>query len=119
MIKQIILENIEIDGTENNLVVSNVSGKIVKVLYKPRKVEAEVNLKILTKEGEEVMSVSDMGVYYPRANISTQKKGVNSIDMSGDKTDYFYFYDKLFLNISTNNSIQDTVVEKIVIIYEE
>ncbi len=119
MIKQILIKNIEIDGTENNLVVSNVSGKILKVLYKPRKAEAEVTLKILTKENEEVMNVSKSGVYYPRANVSSQKMDVDSVDLSGDKTDYFYFYEMLFFNISTNSSIKDIVVEKIVVIYEE
>lgn len=121
MIKEIILENIKIDGTEKSLMKTKISGKILKVLYQPViNLNVETTFKLFTKENEQVLNVKEEGVYYPRANISTQKMDIDSVDLSGDKTDYFYFNKFLIFKFLTNTEVEDkVVVDKVVIIYEE
>jgi hypothetical protein len=120
MIKELLIENIEIEDTENSFAINNISGKVLKILYKPTKEnDSKITFKLFTKEGEQIVNISDEGVYYPRANVSSQKMEVDSVDMSGDKTDYYYFYQKLFFNFVSDSPVNGKVVDRITIIYEE
>lgn len=121
MIKEITLNNIELEGIEKELSLQNISGKILKIFYKPVQDIGEINLTILTREGEELINTSEPGLYYPRANISAEKNLVGSIDVQGtDRFDYYYFNRFLLFRISSNNPLKkQVVINKIIIIYEE
>lgn len=121
MIKEILLENVELkEGEiEKNIIKKNVSGKILKILYEPIE-EEKVRFKVFTKEGEEVMNIIEKGVYYPRANISQQKLIDNSsIDLEGDRIDYFYFNKGLLFNFSVDNvNYSGKIIKKVIILYD-
>lgn len=120
MIQEITLNNISIkNGESKEFKATGYSGKILKVLYEP--VEGlEVTFKMFTKEGEEIMNVSEKGVYYPRVDISNQKYRESAIvNMEQGQTDYFYFYESLFFEFSVNNpNYSGEIVKKVVLIYD-
>ena len=121
MIKEITLKDIEI-GQESNkdIIKKNVSGKILKIQVVVGEVNAGMNLKILTREGETVLNVSGSGVYYPRSNISSQKLMEGSINMEGDKMDYYYFYNGLLFNITKSNpKFEGVIIERVTILYDD
>ncbi|MCP6727457.1 MAG: hypothetical protein KJI69_05610 [Patescibacteria group bacterium] len=119
MIKEIKLENIEISDGEKNIVAQNIQGKILKVLFNPANVNSEVRLRIFTKEGEMVLNVTQKGLYYPRANVSSEKMSTGAISFLGDSKDYYYFNGELLFNITTSNpNVEGIIINKLVLIYE-
>lgn len=117
MIKEYTIKNINLKGTERNLLIE-ISGKILKVLYKPIEGLGDINLQILTKETEEVLNTPVGGLYYPRVNISQQKDEVSTLDFPGEQMDYYYF-NTLLVSISSQTELNEPVIEQITIIYDE
>ena len=62
MIKELKLENIEIEDGEKNIVAQSGQGKILKVLFNPTEVNSGVRLRIFTKEGEMILNVTQGGL---------------------------------------------------------
>lgn len=119
MIRELKLENIEISDGEKNIIAQNVQGKILKVLFNPANVNSEVRLRIFTKEGEMVLNVTQEGLYYPRANVSSEKTSTGAISFLGDNKDYYYFNGELLFNITTSNpNVEGIIINKLVLIYE-
>ena len=118
MIKELILENIEISDGEKNIVAQNIQGKILKVLFNPS--GENVRLRIFTKEGEKILDVTQKGLYYPRANISSEKMLTNTFSHEGDDKDYYYFNKGLLFNITTSNpEFEGIAIDRIILIYQE
>jgi len=119
MIKELRLENIEIEDGEKNIVAQNIQGKILKVLFNPANVNSEVRLRIFTKEGEMILNVTQRGLYYPRANVSSEKMLDYTFSPRGDDKDYYYFNGELLFNITTSNpNVEGIIINKLVLIYE-
>lgn len=117
MIKEMKLENIEVEGGEKNIVAQSGQGKILKVLFNPTKVNSGVRLRIFTKEGEMVMNVTQKGLYYPRANVSSEKNLDYGFARETDRKDYYYFKDGLLFNITTNDTFEGVAVDELVLMY--
>lgn len=118
MIKELILENIEIEDGEKNIVAQNIQGKILKVLFNPS--GENVRLRIFTKEGEKILDVTQKGLYYPRANISSEKMLTSTFSHEGDYKDYYYFNKGLLFNITTSNpEFEGIAIDRIILIYQE
>ncbi|KKN11417.1 hypothetical protein LCGC14_1026720 [marine sediment metagenome] len=119
MIKEMKIENIEISEGEKNIVAQNAGGKILKVLFNPTEANSGVRLRIFTKEGEMIMDVIQEGLYYPRANVSSEKMLVNTFSPAGDNKDYYYFNRGLLFNITTTNpNFEGVVIDRIILIYQ-
>ena len=123
MIKDLIIENIKIESgkTETLFVKRNISGKILKIAYRisPEAI-SKPKLQIFTREGEEILGVDETGVYYPRANISSQKMQTNAVGYLGDKFDYFYFTKGLLFKVVKNSPVdEDVIIDKIIVVYED
>ena len=127
MIREIIIENIsavEEQDEINRIVGVDAQGKILKVFVRfPDVVKdrTDVNLKILTKEGEEIINVSNKddkrAVYYPRVSIEAGKYKENVL--GSENQDYFYFINGLLMSIKMENpKFKGLIIEKIKIIYE-
>ena len=118
MIKELRLENIEIENGEKNIVAQNVEGKILKVLFNPS--GENVRLRIFTKEGEKILDVTQKGLYYPRANVSSEKMLTTTFSHEGDNKDYYYFNRGLLFNITTTNpEYEGIAINRIILIYQE
>ena len=118
MIKELILENVEISDGEKNIVAQNMEGKILKVLFIPS--GENIRLRIFTKEGEKIIDVTQKGLYYPRANVSSEKMLVNTFSHEGDDKDYYYFNKGLLFNITISNpEFEGIAISRLVLIYEE
>ncbi len=119
MIKEMKLENIEISDGEKNIVAQNAEGKILKVLFNPSEANSGVRLRIFTKEGEMIMDVTQKGLYYPRANVSSEKMLSYGFSSGGDNKDYYYFNKGLLFNITTSNpTFEGIVIDRIILIYQ-
>lgn len=119
MIRELKLTNIEMDSGEKNIIAQNVQGKILKVLFKPSTGNHGVRLRIFTKEGEQVMDVTQEGVYYPRSNVSSEKMLGYTYAPEGDHKDYYYINEALFFNLTTQTDFEGFVVDELVLIYED
>ena len=118
MIKEIKMENIEISNGEKNLVALNMEGKILKVLFIPS--GENIRLRIFTKEGEKIIDVTQEGLYYPRANVSSEKMLANTFSPEGDDKDYYYFNKGLLFNITTSNpEFEGVAIDRLILIYQE
>ena len=120
MIRELKLDNIEISNGERNIVAHNIQGNILKVLFNPAEGNHGVRLKIFTKEGELIMDVTQKGLYYPRANVSSEKKTGQAFSHEGDHKDYYYFNKELLFNITTSKpNFEGVVIDRLVLIYED
>ncbi len=120
MIKELKLENIEISNGEKNIVAQNAEGKILKVLFNPAEGNHGVKLRIFTKEGEEIMGVTQKGLYYPRSNVSSEKMLDQAFAPAGDNKDYYYFNKGLLFNITTSNqTFSGKVIDRLILVYED
>ena len=117
MIKEMKLMNVEIEGGEKNIVAQNSQGKILKILFNPTNVNSGVRLKIFTKEGEMILNVTQKGLYYPRANISSEKSEDYAFAREADRKDYYYFKDRLLFNITANEEFEGIVIDELVLMY--
>ena len=117
MIKELKLENIEIEDGEKNIVAQSGQGKILKVLFNPTNVNSGVRLRIFTKEGEMILNVTQKGLYYPRSNVSSEKNEDYAFTRETDKKDYYYFSGELLFNITTSENFEGVVIDKLVLIY--
>ena len=117
MIKELILENVEISNGEKNIVAQNMEGKILKVLFNPS--GENVRLRIFTKEGEKILDVTQKGLYYPRANISSEKMLTNTFSHEGDDKDYYYFNKGLLFNITANPNFEGVVIDRLILMYQD
>ncbi len=120
MIRELNLDNIEINNGERNILAHNIQGKILKVLFNPSTGNHGVRLRIFTKEGELIMDVTQQGLYYPRANVSSEKMVGDAFSHEGDYKDYYYFNKELLFNITTSEpNFEGVVIDKLVLMYEE
>lgn len=114
------LENIEISDGEKNIIAQNAQGKILKVLFNPTDTNSGVRLRIFTKEGEMILNVTQGGLYYPRANVSSEKMLEYSFSPVGDDKDYYYFNEELLFNITTSEpNFEGVVIDRLILIYQE
>ena len=119
MIKEMKLQNIEIEDGEKNMIAQNIQGKILKVLFNPTNVNSGVRLRIFTREGEMILDITQEGLYYPRANVSSEKVVVDTFSPVGDDKDYYYFNKELLFNITTETDFEGIVIDELTLIYEE
>ena len=113
------LEDIEIQGGEKNIVSQNAIGKVLKVLFEPTDANSGVRLRIFTKEGEQILDIKQKGLYYPRANVSSEKMLINTFAPAGDNKDYYYFTKGLLFNITTaNSSFEGIVIDRLILVYD-
>ena len=87
----------------------------MKVLFNPS--GENVRLRIFTKEGEKILDVTQKGLYYPRANISSEKMLTNTFSHEGDHKDYYYFKDGLLFNITESESFEGIIIDELVLMY--
>ena len=119
MIKEMKLMNIEIEDGEKNIVRQRVQGKILKVLFHPSTGNHGVRLKIFTKEGELVLNVTQKGLYYPRANVSSEKCEDYAFARETDRKDYYYFNKGLLFNITANPNFEGVVIDRLILMYQD
>ena len=117
MIKEMKLMNIEIEGGEKNILAQSGQGKILKILFNPTDVNSGIRLKIFTKEGEMVLNVTQKGLYYPRANVSSEKSEDYAFTRESDNKDYYYFKDGLLFNITASESFEGIIIDELVLMY--
>ena len=66
------------------------------------------------------MDVTQKGLYYPRANVSSEKMRGEAFSQEGDYKDYYYFNKELLFNITTSEpNFEGIVIDNLVLIYEE
>ena len=91
----------------------------MKVLFNPTEANSGVRLRIFTKEGEMIMDVTQKGLYYPRANVSSEKMLINTFSPAGDNKDYYYFNRGLLFNITTTNpNFEGVVIDRLILVYQ-
>ena len=116
MIKKITLGPMSIEEFSRNLSVP-ASGKILTVSVK---LKEPIKLSIVTALNEEVLSVKDDGVYYPRQNISSRKDTTNELVGEVQESDYFYFSDELLIELYADTNVGGKVVlDELVILYDD
>lgn len=107
----------------NKILGAGKSGKILKVFVRfAPNVRSDVHLRILTREGEEIINIHNMdevgNLFYPRVNVDSRKYGVNRNSVGSD-SDYIYFIRGMLLNIKKNNpTFEGVLIEKIRIVYQ-
>ncbi len=116
MINKIILQDISIKEFERKF-SSQVSGKILTI-----KVELEngVDISIISSLGEEIISVKESGIYYPRQNISTRKDSDNPLTGEVQESDYFYVTDELLIELNAEGQMNDKLaLKELIILYDD
>ena len=115
MIQKIILKDVTIQEFEKRLSVE-ASGRILSVSVK---LESGVNVSIITSIGEEILNVSENGVYYPRANISARKEKDNPLTGEVQESDYYYFTDELLIEINSEGEMNGVALNELIILYDD
>lgn len=127
MIKELILYNIVADKTIeeiNKVLGTKKSGKILKVFVKfAEDVRSDVHLRILTREGEEVLNIHNLSekgnLFYPRVSTASGKYELNRSVFGSDNNEYIYFLRGLLINVKKNNPMfEGVLIEKIRIVYQ-
>lgn len=118
MIRELKLMNIEISDGEKNI-VGNGQGKILKILFNPSTGNHGVRLRIFTREGEMILNVTQGGLYYPRSNVSSEKREDYAFSREGDEKDYYYFNGGLLFSITANENFEGIVIDKLVLMYQD
>ena len=120
-----VLENLEIEkGLLSKSLMIEGRGKVLKVHVEFMDgIDTEVSLRIVTKEGEEIINVkSDKinEVYYPRANVLTLRYNASSLmEENHNSTDYFYFSGGLMFSFDKDNIDSEMIlIKKVVLLYD-
>lgn len=127
MIKEFIHRDIVLSKEAiSNSLLSDGSGKILKVHIQFEKHEtqsSQINLRIHTLEGEEIMNVfndRDSDVYYPRMVVSGERDETRAnITEPGAQTDYYYFTGLIITIEKDNENFEGIAIKKLVIIYDD
>lgn len=116
MIKQIILKDIQIEEFSREF-TSPATGKILTVSVKLQK---GISVSIITNLNETVLHVKEDGVYYPRQNISSRKDNNNELTGEVQESDYFYFIDNLFIEITSDTDMKGKIaLNELIILYDD
>lgn len=116
MLKTIILENVSIDEFERKF-TGQGSGKILSCYVD---LEPGIDLTIVTSLGEEILSVKENGVYYPRANISSEKNRKDTLTGEVQTIDYYYFIDELLIELNSEGEGDGKIaLKKLVILFDD
>lgn len=116
MINKITKNNISIKEFERKL-KTKISGKILTI-----KVELEkgVDICIVSSLGEEILSVRESGVYYPRQNISTRRDSKNPLTGEVQEFDYFYVTDELLIELNSEGRLDgELALSELIILYDD
>lgn len=114
MIKQIILKDEKIKEFNKELSVKG-SGRILTISVK---LEKGIKCSIVTGLNEEVISVKDDGVYYPRVNISSRKNKNNELTGEVQESDYYYFKD-LLIELESEVEMDGIALKELIILYDD
>ena len=114
MIKQIILKDEKIKELTKELSVKG-SGRILTISVK---LERGITCSIITSLNEEIISVKDDGVYYPRANITSRKSKNNELTGEVQESDYYYFKD-LLIELESEVVMNGIALKELIILYDE
>lgn len=116
MINTIKYENISIQEFERNW-AHQASGKILTI-----KVELEtgISLSVISSLGEEIISVKESGIYYPRQNISTRRDSDNPLTGEVQESDYFYVTDELLIELRSDTEMAGKIgLKELIILYDD
>ena len=116
------LENVEIEKNEEGFIMQG-SGKLLKIFIEfEENIGTEVNVKILTTEGEEVLNINNeknTRLFYPK-NKNFEEKKEDTIMQEGSLWDYYYFTGGLLIFVKVNKEdFKGKVIKILKIIYEE
>ncbi len=114
MIKQITFKDEKIGEFSRELSLE-ASGRILTISVK---LEQGIKCSIVTGLGEEVISVKEDGVYYPRVNISSRKESNNELTGEVQESDYYYFKD-LLIELESDTEMNGIALKELVILYDE
>lgn len=127
MLKELIIQNISIEGDLSKTVFIRGSGKIINVFVEFNKeTSSTIKLKIRTRIGETVLNVNNINkeeseVFYPRLNSTAgrEHEAVMPEELEAS-SEYYYFKDTLFFHIEKDN-IDDKgiLIKKVIVLYEE
>lgn len=116
MIQQILIGEMTIKEFERKLSVK-ASGKILSVSVK---LEPGVDISIITELGEQVISVNKNGVYYPRANISSEKERSSTLTGEVQTIDYYYFAGSLLIELNAEGEMNGEIaLNELIILYDD
>ena len=115
MIKRITLKDISIEEFERKF-SGEGNGKILSISVE---LEKDVHISVITNLNEEVLSVEESGVYYPRSNISSEKNRKDTLTGEVQTLDYHYF-DGLLIEITSETDRQGEIaLKELVILYDD
>ncbi len=114
MIKQITLKDQKIKEYTKELSVKG-SGRILTISVK---LEPGIKCSIVTSLNEEVISVKEDGIYYPRVNISSRKNKNNDLVGEVQESDYYYFKD-LLIELESEVEMDGIALKELIILYDD
>ncbi len=114
MIKQITLKDEKIKEYTKELSVKG-SGRILTISVK---LEPGIKCSIITGLNEEVISVKEDGIYYPRVNISSRKNKNNDLAGEVQESDYYYFKD-LLIELESEVEMDGIALKELIILYDD
>lgn len=124
MIKQFLIENIEIE--KEKTIWQKGAGKILKVFVEfYEDADPYVKLQIYTSDGEEVLNVTNervKDIYYPRFNIARQRyvRGIVINYEENSPQELFCFFGGLVIKITkSSENTTNKVIKKLKIVYDE
>lgn len=116
MIHKILLTDVSIEEFERNF-KAEVSGKILTI-----KVELEngVKLSIISSLDEEIISVKESGIYYPRNDITSRKYRDETLTGEVKEHDYFYVTDELLIELTAEGNMNgELALKELIILYDD
>ena len=114
MIKEFSFKNIKIKEFNKQLSVKG-SGRILTIKIK---LENGISCSVVTGLNEEILSVKEDGIYYPRANISSGKYVNNPLTGEVQESDYYYFKD-LLIELESETEMDGIALKELIILYDE
>ena len=116
MIHKILLQNISIEEFERKF--SNpVNGKILTIKVD---IENGVDISIVSSLGEEILTVKDSGIYYPRNDITSRKYRDETLTGEVKEHDYFYVTDELLIELNSEGDMNGGLaLKELIILYDD
>ena len=116
MIHKILLQNISIEEFERSF-TSKISGKILTIKVD---IETGIDISIISSLGEEILTVKESGVYYPRQNISTRRDSDNPLTGEVKESDYYYLTDELLIELNSEGNMNGQLaIKELIILYDD
>lgn len=116
MIHKILLQNVSIEEFKREF-TSPINGKILTV-----KVELEkgIDISIVSSLGEEILTVKDSGIYYPRNDITSRKYRDETLTGEVKEHDYFYVTDEILIELNSEGNMNgELALTELVILYDD